>query len=314
MTENKPGNTLALIGKQPGNFQDCFQRHLRAGTRPGVPPDRPAIRWTPATFQPALAAALKTQGDQSPPTRRAVSNWFTQGPLPRERFIEPILDVLFGGEAGQAPERVELLYLWQAARAAGQAVEADAEDEAPAQPPAFERWSVTSSNTGPGLADLRIQMPPDGNDPNTFLLQVTLSLARWPDEIEGLCVQFGLRNVHLAPVWTHCQPSGLPKLDHVEERGGVFHVTGPRPEPDSLLEGRPLEGTTLATMERTSAAPAAVTLVLRGRRHDLEVVAEDDISTNKEAILRLFLQECQIEDETRFVTWGTATLTEKPAP
>ena len=87
----------------------------------------------------------------------------------------------------------------------------------------------------------------------------------------------------------------------------MFAVTGPRADPSDLLDGKPLIHTTLATMERTNDASAEVKMSLRSRKRDLDVVPEDpnlDISPTKEAMLRTFLQECQIEDESQFVTWA----------
>jgi hypothetical protein len=111
-----------------------------------------------------------------------------------------------------------------------------------------------------------------------------------------------------------CQPAEIPDHEHLAESGGVFTLLGP--QEGALLAGKPLEKTTLATMEYTSGALPSVVLELRSRRLDLEVVPDDpdcDISANRARVLQRFLQECQAADEERRVIWCRASLRRKSA-
>jgi hypothetical protein len=178
-----------------------------------------------------------------------------------------------------------------------------------------DQWEVADANNiSKELAALYIHPPPPSNDPNTFLVPVSLSLARYPDEIEDLPVQIGLKAAYLVPTMKGCQPAEIPEHEHLAESGGVFTVLGPKE--GALLAGKPLDRTTLATMEYTSGALPSVVLELRSRRLDLEVVPDDphrDVSANRAKVLQRFLQECQVEDEERRVIWCRASLRRKSA-
>ncbi len=179
-----------------------------------------------------------------------------------------------------------------------------------------DQWIVSDANNiSMGMAAMYLHPPAPGNDPNTFLLQASLSLAHYKDEIEDLPVRIGLKTAYLTPVYTGCQPSEQPAVEHLTERGGNFDVDGPRDAQSGLLAGKPLEKTTLAVLEYTSGEPPAVRLALRSRRLDLEVVPDDparDISAARAKVLQRFLQECQVSDSDRHVTWSRARLRRKP--
>ena len=179
--------------------------------------------------------------------------------------------------------------------------------------PSTDQWEVADANNiSQQLAALYLHPPPPSNDPNTFLLPVSLSLARYPDEIEDLSVRIGLKAAYLVPTMQGCQQVEIPDHEHLAESGGVFTVLGP--QQGALLAGKPLDKTTLATMEYTSGALPSVVLELRSRRLDLEVVPDDphhDISANRARVLQRFLQECQVADDERRVIWCRASLRRK---
>ena len=304
-------------GKFP-SFKKRLLSHVSAGTRPGRKSGAQPVPWDATSLSKALAEVMKP-----PPDVRTIRNWLNNNDIPQERFIVPILTVLFGDDPALSDQRTELHDLWrlsrQALRPPGQAIQAAQSNNPPEPdpvPPAAEQWQVTDAeNIGLGLAALYLHLPPASNDPNSFLLQVSLSLAQSPDEIEGISLRLGLKAAQIVPSWTHCQPVELPDQDHVTEAGGVFTVTGRRDEASGHLVGRPLSNTTLAKMAPTGAGASAVTLALRSRKRDLDVVPDDpdhDISANRAAILKLFLQECQVSDSDRMVTWSRARLQRKP--
>ena len=179
--------------------------------------------------------------------------------------------------------------------------------------PSTDQWEVADANNiSQQRAALYIHPPPPSNDPNTFLLPVSLSLARYPDEIEDLSVRIGLKAAYLVPTMKGCQPAEIPNHEHLSESGGVFTVLGPTE--GALLAGKPLDKTTLATMEYTSGALPFVILELRSRRLDLEVVPDDphrDVSPNRAKVLQRFLQECQVAEDERRVIWCRASLRRK---
>jgi hypothetical protein len=181
--------------------------------------------------------------------------------------------------------------------------------------PSTDQWEVADANNiSKELAALYIHPPPPSNDPNTFLLPVSLSLARYPDEIDDLPVLIGLKAAYLVPTMKGCQPVEIPEQEHLPASGGVFTVLGPKD--GALLAGKPLEKATLATMEYTTGAPPSVVLELRSRRLDLEVVPDDPdrvISATRAKVLQRFLQECQVADEERRVVWCRASLRRKSA-
>lgn len=172
------------------------------------------------------------------------------------------------------------------------------------------RWEIADGhNVRRELAALSIHLPPPTNSPNTFRLPVTLSIGCYPDEIGDLPVQIGLKAAYLVPIMKGCQPAEIPENEHMEESGGTFTVRGPKVR--GVLNGKPLERTTLLTAEFTSDTPSSVTLELRSRKLDLEVVPDDptrSVSANRLKVLQRFLQECQVADEDRRVIWCRASL------
>ena len=300
-------------------FKQRFLRHISAGTRPGRESGALRVPWDVPSLDKALKEIMKGRA----PSDRTTRKWLNEDDIPQERFVVPILTILFGDDPALAEQRTELHDLWrlsrQALRPSGQAIQAAQSNNPPDTnlgPSAAEQWQVTDAeNIGLGLAALYLHLPPASNDPNSFLLQVSLSLAQRPDEIEGISLRLGLKAAQIVPSWTHCQPVELPDQDHVTEAGGVFTVTGPRDEASGHLVGRPLSNTTLAKVAPTGVGASAVTLTLRSRKRDLDVVADDpdhNISINRAAILKLFLQECQVSDSDRMVTWSRARLQRKP--
>jgi hypothetical protein len=311
----EPRGTDASIWRP---FAELLLRHQREGTGRDAWLDQMGYKgvrgrkWDPKEFAQACGI-----------TERAERYWRSGEKLPDDTNI--IESVLFGDTEARS-DRLELREAfdrdrWQR-RQSGTYLRADlSSSEAEPkleglEPPAVAvQWEIADQeNIGLGLAYLLVHKPPSSNWADTFLLQVSLSMTQWADEIGNFGVRFGLRAAHLMPAYTNCQPAQLGEVDHIEERGGMFAVTGPRADPSDLLDGKPLIHTTLATMERTNDAPAEVKMSLRSRKRDLDVVPEDpnlDISPTKEAMLRTFLQECQIEDESRFVTWGCCTLKQK---
>ncbi|GEM_PF-5913174 len=311
-----------VSGKNSGKFPSFKQRflsHVNAGTRPGRKSGAQPVPWDAVSLFKALAEIMKGTA----PDVRTIRNWLNSNDIPQERFIVPILTILFGEDPALAEQRTELHDLWrlsrQALRPSGQATQAAMSNNPPAPDPvplAAEQWQVTDAeNIGLGLAALYLHLPPASNDPDSFLLQVSLSLAQSPDEIEGISLRLGLKAAQIVPAWTRCQPVELMEVDHVTEAGGVFAVTGPRDEASGHLAGRPLATTTLARIAPTGAGLPEVTLALRSRKRDLDVVPDDpdhDISINRAKILQLFLQECQVSDTDRMVTWSRARLQRKP--
>ncbi len=305
-------------GKFPP-FKQRFLDHVNAGTRPGRKSGAQPVPWDATSLSKALAVVMKGAA----PDVRTVRNWLNSNDIPQERFIVPLLTVLFGDDPALVEQRTELHELWQLSRQAqrppGQVAKAALSNKPldhESLTAAAEQWQVTEAeNIGLGLAAMYLHLPPASNDPNSFLLQVSLSLAQRPDEIEGISLRLGLKSAQIVPSWTHCQPVELLDQDHVIEAGGVFTVIGPRDEASGHLVGRPLSTTTLAKIAPTGAGLPEVTLALRSRKRDLDVVPDDpdhDISINRAAILKLFLQECQVSDSDRMVTWSRARLQRKP--
>ncbi len=320
------GNTgnLPQISAGIPVFTTRFLAHIRGGTRPGQAPGARKVPWDAPTLSVALVPAMADRrGVQKAPDVRTIRNWLANNDIPQERFIVPILTVLFGDDPALVELRTELHELWQLSRQAlrpsGQAAKAALSNKPldhESLTAAAEQWQVTEAeNIGLGLAALYLHLPPASNDPNSFLLQVSLSLAQSPDEIEGISLRFRLKAARIEPSWTHCQPVEGMELEHVTAGAGVFTVTGPRDAESGHLVGDPLSNTTLARIAPTGGGLPEVTLALRSRKRDLDVVPDDpdhDISNNRAKILQLFLQECQVSDSERMVTWSRARLQRKP--
>jgi hypothetical protein len=294
-------------------FRQKFRWHLDHGTSPHGSVGEHASPWTP----PRLRAALKPILTHLTPSDVAIRKWFRQPVVPRELYLPAILTTLFGDDAALAEEKQILRALWDAARLETQGSRSAQDEDLHdlPRPVSTQDWAVDDANNiSKELAALYIHPPPPSNDPNTFLLPVSLSLARYPDEIEDLSVRIGLNAADLVPTMKGCQPAGIPQHEHLEDSGGVFTVRGPKE--GALLVGKPLDRTMLATMEYTSGALPSVILELRSRRLDLEVVPDDphhNISANRAKVLQRFLQECQVADEERRVIWCRASLRRKSA-
>jgi hypothetical protein len=175
--------------------------------------------------------------------------------------------------------------------------------------PSTDDWRVSDpAHLSQGIAALFIHPPPPSNDPNTFQLRVSLSLARYPDEIDDIALLIGLRQAAIVPEFTGCQPAEWHPHDSLRQNANTLTVLGPRE--GRVLDGTVMEQHTLATLEYTTGALPVVDLQLRSRRVDLEVVPEDPtaVSINRQKVLQRFLAECDIAAEDRQVTWSRARM------
>ena len=301
-------------------FRQRFRWHIISGTRPDRSGNDSHVPWTVATLRTALQSVMSgPDGKCSMPTERAVREWINAPVVPRQLYIRPVLDVLFGRVEALADQRQELHDLWQVARQVSQGLRGDRKDDLDdiTPPVSTELWEIADpENISLGLAALYLHPPPSRpNQPtNSFPLHVTLSLSQLPDEIEGFAVRLGLKAASLVPFMKHCQLMELNEVDNIREGGGSFAVLGPRDDMTHTLAGRPLENTAIATVQYTTGAPPKIKMELQSRRRDLEVTPEDgscDISAAREKILQVFLQECLVSDADRRVTWGRTTLKRK---
>ncbi len=304
-------------GKFPP-FKQRFLQHVNAGTRPDRKAGAQTVPWDAASLSKALAVVMKGTA----PDVRTIRNWLNNNDIPQERFIVPILTILFGDDPALAEQRTELQDSWRLSRQAPrpsapatQSMQSNHPPDPDPVPPAAEQWKLTDAeNIGLGLAALYLHLPAT-NDANNFLLQVSLSFARRPDEIEGVSVRCGLKTARIVPSWTHCQPVEWMEQDHVTEAAGEITVNGPRDEASGPLVGRTLSNSALIRVAPTGGGLPAVTLSLRSLKRNLEVVPDDpaqDISNNRAKFLQLFLQECQVSESARMVTWSRSRLERKP--
>ncbi len=309
-------------------FTRSFVRYLQDGVRPPANSGVTRKAWDIQQFLVALEKSMKARGNAGPaPTLRTVSNW-RRGDIPQERFLIPILDTFFGNDAEYADQRVTLTDLWSSSRRTlratrtdrlpgGDAPHRDSDSAEPNPTPWHQGWEISDpENACLGLAAIFIHTPERANSSDTFLLQATVSLAEAPDEIEGYAVTFGLRAAHLVLDYRNCQPLKIAECADLQERGGLFDITGPKSS-SGLLAGRPLNNETLCTMEVIGDGVPGITLELRSRRRDLDVISDEsgrDISAAKARILQTFLQECHRGEADRFVVWGRARLTGRIPP
>jgi hypothetical protein len=291
-------------------FRRKFLAHLNAGTRPYPPDDLPCPAWTPTT----LIAAMRRRLGAKTPSPVAVRRWFRDDVVPRELYIDAILDALFGDDPNLAAERKLFHALWQAARVETQRGGTGDDDEPhdidPS--PSTEDWIVSdATHLSQGLAALLIHPPPPANDPNTFQLRVSLSLALYPDEIDDQPILLGLKQAQIVPRYTACVPAERhPFPDILRPSGLNDTVLGPK-SIEGLLDGIALDNATLATMNPTGNTLPKITLELQSRRSDLEVLQDDEsraISPNKHKAVQLFLQSCLIETTQGRVVWSHAEL------
>lgn len=173
-------------------------------------------------------------------------------------------------------------------------------------------WIVAdATHVSQGLAALLIHPPPPSNDPNTFQLRVSLSLAVYPDEIDDQPILLGLKQAQIVPVYTACVPAERPAFpDRLKPSGLNDTVLGPR-SPENLLDGVVLDNALLASMNYGRGDQPTVTLELHSRRSDLEVLQDDAtraISTNKQRAVQLLLQTCLIENKQGRVVWSHGRL------
>lgn len=304
MTNTSDGTSSKLP-----SFREKFRTHLDAGTRPRPPDAPPSPRWTVTTLITAMEPSLGV----NTPSPVAVRKWFRGDVVPRQLYIDAILDAFFGDEPSLAAERRMFLALWQSARAEtqrGRAGDDDAHDIAPS--PSTDEWIVEDAeHLSQGLAALLIHPPLPANDPNTFQLRVSLSIALYPDEVENQPILLGLKQAQIVPTYIACTPAERHPFPEVLRPSGLNDtVIGPK-SPEGLLDGVTLNNATLATMDHARAELPEIKLELHSRRSDLEVLDDDAtraISTNKKKALQIFLQTCLTETTQGRVVWSRARL------
>jgi hypothetical protein len=284
---------------------ELIDAHLKRGQRADGVQERRWKPWTNNDFASILGVSPN-----------AVANWRNHDRPTPPSDILPLLESLFGSDQKFDGRRKELKETWE--RATGLVPDETTEPSENCDDVATSaQWEIVDAeNLGLGMAAFYVHLPPQSNSPDTFHVQVSLSMAQSPDEIEGFCVLLGLRAAHLEPTYVACQPIGSVDNANIVDRAGLFEVTGPR-KSYGHLSGRLLENGTLCILQRTGPELPAITLALRSRRRDLDVVPEDpqvDISAAREKILKVFLQDCHQVDADRFIVWGRATLKRKPAP
>lgn len=292
------------------SFREKFRSHLDAGTRPWQSDELPRPRWTAATLIVAMTPRLGIHA----PSAVAVRKWLRDDVVPRQLYIDAILDAFFGDDPSLANKRREFHASWEAARVETQRGRAEEDDNVHdiVASASTNDWIVAdATHLSQGLAALLIHPPPPSNDPNTFQLRVSLSLALYPDEIDDQPILLGLKHAQIVPVYTACVPAERPAFPDLLKPSGLNDtVLGPR-SPEKLLEGVVLDNALLASMNYGRGDQPAVTLELHSRRSDLEVLQDDAtraISANKQRAVQLFLQTCLIENKQGRVVWSHARL------
>jgi nucleoside phosphorylase len=168
-----------------------------------------------------------------------------------------------------------------------------------------------------GLAELFVDVVPLLRSSDAFEVVVSLSLGECPDELEGLSVVVGLKEVTLIPHYDQCKPLPGTRLGqqnrphpNVKFRAGVWDIIGPRGQ-NNHLEGEPLGPNALCEIRPFNTRRASLTLVLRSSRQDLEVTSRDPsqpLSVCKQKILQAFLQKCQPRDADGMVIWAQGSV------
>ena len=306
-------------GKPPEKspFTLALIRHLGGGTRP----NGASRGWRDEEF----AQAVPSLG-QAQTAVKNVRNW-RDGTIPYQRYIEPILTALFGADLNNS-ERVALKELWEEARRRSPPPATD-----PVEPPAGEAagdpdlpatasdWQVDDpAITRPGLAYLRLHPPPRSNTPETWLAQVSLSFGRTRFRVDRLTVEAGLKTATLAESCERCGPAQESCLgettDHpnLAYRAGIWTVQGPVKA--GGLDGNPLGRAALFTIEQTQDGAPSVSLTFSSLDTDIAFTFADpgqQLSADQEAILKRFLQLCQLTGEETEVVWAKATMHRKPS-
>jgi len=307
-------NTPKTSAKLPP-FREKFRTHLDAGTKPFQSDELPRPPWTVTT----LIDAMKPRLGVTVPSPVAVRKWFRDDVVPRQLYIDAILDAFFGEDPHLARDRTKFLGLWEAARAETQRGRAEDDDDATGAIVILtDDWIIaTPKHQDKNLAALWVHPPEPSNDPNTFLLQVSLShgLRRLEIDIgddEFVPVTLGLQRTQIEASYVGCMPdSRLSDHDHLLIAGDNYDVVGPRGS-KQLLDGISLEKATLATMTYLRRDAVGVDLQLLSLRGDLVVLdvgGEQVVSENRRKALKLLFEDKAAERTAKgYLIWSSASL------
>jgi hypothetical protein len=296
-------------------FAETWERQV------GPPVDgRRRLHLDERAFLKAMSACMKRlEAVGVAPDPRTLDNWRKGTSVPRESFVEPLLDTLLGDDA----ERERGHELWRAAENAKN--QSSTEKRRPQiidDTPGESDWRA--ENAEPlqvGLAELLVHPPPrGGNTPLEFPLQISLSFAECPDELEDATL--ALTDATLIPTWQGCRPMPGSRLGegenvhpHLKSGGGAWRIAGPTLG-NNHLQGEPLGSDALCIIQCDGEPEDSLTLTLRSGKRALVVMPEQpdaDAATVKQRILQAFLQKCLPSDREGIVTWGRATLRRKPS-
>jgi hypothetical protein len=197
----------AAVGERPRKgdphaqrtaFAAMLSRHLSDGIRPG---GKSGIRWSNKEFAAALPSERAADGVMA---ERAVAYWCKGRFVPSA--IEPILDALFGKEAG-VPERGKLLMAWN------RAVQETLDTAKPQA--ALGVWV----GAGPGLrldrgtlpADTKVARDPMQQQMQVLVSQQSLTLAKASDRPSNALTMKNLSNYAFAfGDLLGCEPQSMP--------------------------------------------------------------------------------------------------------
>jgi hypothetical protein len=300
-------------------FSTVFRRAFHHGVRPSVRRGEFPRAWDVKSFRDELARKLKERSSPFPgPSVQAIRGWIRSlsPALPRQSYIDAILDVLFGCDQDLQSDRRNLHNLWTWANA-GKGKSDDCDYDREDHPD--DRWSVRrpGADLESGLAAAWLFKPPSSrNDPNVFQLDATARFGLAPVEVkieaeEPVAFKIGVRYAVLVPEYINCELTReQPDLpENVRCRVRQFEILGPLE--NGVLNGSALESLTIAELETTSSALPEVKIALKSRRLDLVVIADQGgsvISINRRRILETFLRNCSVSDEDSMITWSTSTL------
>ena len=224
----EPRGTDASIWRP---FAELLLRHQREGTGRDAWLDQMEYKgvrgrkWDPKEFAQACGI-----------TERAERYWRSGEKLPDDTNI--IERVLFGDTEARS-DRLELRETFdrdrRQRRQSGTYLRADlswseAEPKMEGlEPPVVAvQWEIADQeNIGLGLAYLLVHKPPSSNWADTFLLQVSLSMTQWADEIGNFGVRFGLSSG--TPYACLYKLSACATSGSGSRRGTRRHVRGDRP-------------------------------------------------------------------------------------